>query len=322
MIEDTIRFQQTHFRKSLDDGKVDITATRRWYDEAQQNHMHCGESHSQDDEAFSFASLVHGLTSQFTGFGGMCKFPIVFQYDWNRLQQLRGEVQNLIHLDLCCAMFKNLLVVQGQSITESTIEQFQSRLCSILGDSLKPSDYVEKIWQSSTDTIALELVRALYVVQGRSITAISPTEVAEVEHRLSQLFQGQYSELYDRLVNNIHEQLEKSIMAHAEKFQNLSTFAIAESQRKRKTEPSKHTRGLQPDVDDIAKRIAHIAVLNWGVYADIVYNTTDIPGSSRRPILAAPNSPGHRNRRRPAFSFHEQHVQESIARAMRKHEIG
>lgn len=301
---------------------MDITATRRWYDEAQQNHIHCSENQFQDDEAFSFASLVHGLTSQFTAFGGMCKFPIVFQYDWNRLHQLRGEVQNLIHLDLCCAMFKNLLIVQGQSTTETTIEQLQSRLCSILGESLKSADYVEKIWQSSTDTIALELVRALYVVQGRSITAISHTEVAEVEQRLSQLFQGQYTELYDRLVNNIHEQLERLTMAHAEKFQNLSTFAIAESQRKRRTQQNKHGRGLQPDADDIAKRMAHIAVLNWGVYADIVYNTMDVPASLKRPILTPPSSPGHRHRRRPAFSFPEQHVPESIVRAVRKHEIG
>ncbi|KKY23887.1 putative camp-mediated signaling protein [Phaeomoniella chlamydospora] len=274
LIEDTVNFQSAYFHKKIAEQRFDPSTTRKWHEEAQQQHYTCNESTSQNDGTLRFASLIHGLTAELTTAGGMARLPPAFQCDRGRLQQLRTDVQNLIHLDLCCSLLRSLLTGHGAGSTDVSptemLTNFASRLFSLLWDDVRITEQAEEVWQNNTDVIALELARAVYESQNRDTKDISHAEVARIEQCLSNVLHGQYSQ-HQRTVNKIHEQVERSTMFHAQTFDTMSPFAMAESQKKWRISRDKLPGTKLPDPEDISRRLAHIATMNWRVFRDLIY---------------------------------------------------
>ena len=185
-------------------------------------------------------------------------------------------------------------VINGQhpATFVPVISAFSSRLFDLLGADLRSPDHadnVEEVWHNNLDLIAIEIVRAVYVSRGQNCNCISPAEVDSVRETLLRLFRGQYAE-HQRIVTKIHEDIERATVVHARRFHAMSPYQIAESQKQERLQRQKQSGQRPPDLEDVARKIAHIAVLNWNVFAGMVYNPEDrrVSSEERSTVMAAP----------------------------------
>jgi hypothetical protein len=126
-------------------------------------------------------------------------------------------------------------------------------------------------WQSNTNRIALEISRAISEVHGcnNSNNNLDGRILFIVEKTLTSCFTPESTRFqYSR--DFVQKRLEAATFAFARKYLHMRPLEICESQRTGQLQ--NHVAEPQcTDLERIAKRLAHIGVLHWKVWAPLLY---------------------------------------------------
>ena len=118
-----------------------------------------------------------------------------------------------------------------------------------------------------TEAVAMEITRAAYVECGLKHYTIPDDDFKSTTEYLRQAFTPKS---YGDLAYKLHVKLEQMTLTHASIFQEWSPLQISEAQKH--WQQSRIDKSLwRADAEDVARRVAHIAVLHWNVWAELVY---------------------------------------------------
>ncbi|EXJ63113.1 hypothetical protein A1O7_03558 [Cladophialophora yegresii CBS 114405] len=273
LIDDTVAFQQEFFRSRIGHGNLEAQASRKWYDLAVAKHQQC-HIDRQTPRSMPLAVLVDGMLE-------LClwpdpKLPATLAYDQKRLKELRGDIQDFVHLDMCLLVFNQLVRElsgpESQSMLERQVAEMHFLLRNRIMDITDGNpEEVSQIWLQHTEAIAVELSRAASLVHLGRAVPIPSTTVAKTTWLLQQMFVNEHQ--HHRRARQLVRAIEQEAHTHAIRFQNMTTLEISHAQKHWQQVRAQGCRWrLLPEIDDIARRLAHIASIHWRVWAELVYS--------------------------------------------------
>jgi T-complex protein 11 len=270
-LDDTIPFQQEFFTKKIMHGKIDARSCRDWYDGARQWHSVWLSSFSTTKNLDAYASLIHGMIATLFARPSTCALPKSFQFDLKRLEQLQTDMQDLVHLKAALLVFDELRswLAPGQAIAASlnTYAELQSRILAIVE---KEPDEGEP-WQACSADVALEITRAACAISGHSQNVVPDRLIQCTFLRLDEMFSGQTPQSA-QIWESTQEDLTNRAIHNAQIFNDMTPVAMSEAQHQWQQQHDRIPRFRPlPEVEDISRRVAHLGILHWKIWANLVY---------------------------------------------------
>ncbi|KIW96822.1 uncharacterized protein Z519_02213 [Cladophialophora bantiana CBS 173.52] len=278
LIDDTVSFQQDYFRSRMRHGEFKGEQSRAWYCDALEQHRQC-RLEGETARTLPTAALVHGILE-------LClchdpEVPATLAYDHKRLKEIRMDVQDMIHLDISLSVFDRLLrellghgpTSSRQGISETRVKDMhmllQNRIMDLTDGDLEGTP-MQDIWLRHANTVALELTRAAFLIWPGSTFPIPDSIVDKTTVRLVAQFEAEHQSQHH--ARAILHKLERATNDHTGNFQNMTVLAISQAQKQwQQARAARQKWRSLPEIEDIARRVAHIAAVHWRVWADLVY---------------------------------------------------
>ena len=191
----------------------------------------------------------------------MGQLPETLAFDNIRIGELRLELQDIIYLRLCGETVNQMCARSSGGICHAQRAQMplNDRILTIISDG--GNDRSPSRWQSQVGNIAVELVRATR----------GPREVCDELYKdAARKLRGEFARSSASTARSVSAEIEAKVFHHVTTFWDMSALAISESQKYWHQKMCEKT-SLQPDAEDIARRLAHMIVLHWRVWGDLVY---------------------------------------------------
>lgn len=271
---------------------MDIRASRRWYllakDQSPQWLCQVVQTHQIDHTLPTASSLkvflkalVHLITSD-------DPIPETFVFDMARIEKLRRSVCDAVIFDTCGRIFVQLKTEisgcchQSRKDMTASLEELRMSIFAIIAD----SDSDQRVDECTN--VALEILR---LAQQR----LDATILERVQQLLVDRFNEHkscrisYERRRDGEQCSVESQLLGQVLGLAAVFYGRSQLEIFELATAITTIPSRTTLRFTPPsplssplasimhlvLHPIAVRIAHIGILHWRIWADLVYEVTD-----------------------------------------------
>lgn len=209
-------------------------------------------------------ALIHGILKQCTHAEKISKLPDTLAYDRLRIRQLQEDVQDLIYLRICVQVFRTFLRQRLDTVSQRPSATLQCRITTIIEND--DSDSRHESWQAQIEDVAMEITRAAYADRGLQHCTIPGDDFEWTTTHLKGAFENEFG----LLAKEFHAKLEARTFAYAAIFQKRSPLQISEAQ-KRWQQRRHENRLWRADLEDVARRVAHVAVLHWKIWAGLVY---------------------------------------------------
>ncbi|PGH03792.1 hypothetical protein AJ79_07268 [Helicocarpus griseus UAMH5409] len=283
LIHDSVNALRKHFFKKqrIQDNLKEAQCARDWYVGCRSPQRYGHHLLPVPDNFESAKALFDGLFSHLFSFNSNRWLPYTFSLDFDRLCNIQDNIETLVMLEVCWRVFNGTVRrLHGDvSLCSSTYTSLQSRILSIVEygehaigeNSSLPGNTTIARFQTNIPNIALEIARAAHMLQGRNSGAACPdgNTVIVVLGQLNSLFWLK-SPLFWDICRDVQQRLQNVTVDFAEQYWSMTTLDIADSQHLR---PQLDCMSLPqiPDLQCIAKRLAHIGVLHWRVWAPELY---------------------------------------------------
>ncbi|KAI4739805.1 hypothetical protein E4T50_09710 [Aureobasidium sp. EXF-12298] len=260
LIDDTVNFQQKYHVHKISAGRFKPHGAHKWFKEEEALLSGCNLAPTPL-ETFSSA-VLRSLLSQ----SPIPNFPDTFHLDYERLRLLRSDVHNMIQMDMCCNAFDLLIKNKVNEQTRAAGKKsLQARITGIVGDA--------RLYLENLENLSAEIVRIVLELEGSNVTFDSDM-MSIVEHHLraelplaSSAFGLQLQTILDtelpRLCNAVNSSSRLPLLA-------LHDVMLPPTQSAGKRAPAKAV--AEPLLDEILKRVTHLAVIHWHVWSPIVYD--------------------------------------------------
>ena len=254
LIENGVEFSRDFFQARIGLGKLDPSPSLSWYRSIHQDALGKGPMQSE------YSVLVRGLILLATN--AQAEVPELLKYDYSRICQLREEISDLVHLDLCCAYVRSKL---RQQSNPSCMQSLRMRLLDLTDGECDHEAGSNALWDAQLDAVSAEVTRIIFTKGESSNPLIPATEFTTRFNDLSIRFEQIGSRL-----QNFAAELQQTVLKHVRIFQPLSALVISDVQQCHQEQRRNGTHGRHvPDPEDIARRMAHITVIHWRVWGDL-----------------------------------------------------
>lgn len=261
LIDDTVNFQQKYHVHKISAGRFKAHGAHKWFKEEEALLSGCNLAPTPL-ETFS-SGVLRSLLSQ----SPIPNFPDTFHLDYERLRLLRSDVHNMIQMDMCCNAFDLLIKNKVNEQTRAAGKKsLQAKITDIVGDA--------RLYLENLENLSAEIVRIVLELEGSNVTFDSDM-MSIVEHHLraelplaSSAFGLQLQTILDtelpRLCNAVNSSSRLPLLA-------LHDVMLPPIQPAGKRALVKAV--AEPLLDEILKRVTHLAVIHWHVWSPIVYDT-------------------------------------------------
>ena len=255
LIDDTVKFEQLYHSTRIQQRKYDVSYARYWYYSVKERIRNESFTSLADEDLKAFlTALVESLMPT-----SPKPCPDTFHFDSDRLQVLKTEIDSFVYEMMCCEVLKQVARVCDQKLPATSVAIFRTRLLAIVGDA-EPATW-------DTRNIAIEIAR------NAAGTRVGDTDIAQsVEKMLQKCFS-------DSDVRHICTQITESEMISrtfplVREHVGKSPQEVSNAMGK----PSHHANyTLSTDrLQHMILRLAHVAILHWQIWKDIVYTTEDL----------------------------------------------
>jgi hypothetical protein len=212
-------------------------------------------------------ALIHGILRECTRQEKITDLPVTLAYDRLRMERLQEDVQDIIYLHICVHVFKAFVRQRfsNRGLPPGTYKTLQWRIITLVENDNSGSR--NESWRVQIEAVAMEITRAAYVECGLKHSTIPDDDFESTTRYLRWAFTANS---YGILAKKLHTKLEEMTFMHASIFQEWSPLQISEAQKH--WQQSRLDKSLwRADAEDVARRVAHIAVLHWNVWAELVY---------------------------------------------------
>ncbi|KAL4809020.1 T-complex protein 11-domain-containing protein [Aspergillus unguis] len=271
LIEDTIPFLQEYFKTKIEREDIQVEPSRLWYQDIRERELRRLDN-PQTDAFWPLSLLFKGLSEFLLDFRTPDGFPDTFDFDADRLWQLRAGLQNAINLEICWYIFESYIHSQRRYLPAptQTYATFRSRIGTLMEES-EDCMRGSPRWLRNVRDIALDIAQFASTECFGDAT-ISDDVIGPIEASLEWHLSNEQC-LFQYFQNTLREKLLEATFRTAKKYLNMSPLAICESQRL----PTPTSAEQHYDIERISTRLAHIGVLHWKVWASMLYVRESVP---------------------------------------------
>lgn len=270
MVEDCVRFQQKVFmhRMTLE---PDLKEARSWFRTAPD--WECENEFSQ----FHRLSLVERrnaiVRSDLAVFmyavvdlvvAKRKNFPPTFEYDVQRLYRLQAEFQDCLRMATYVGIFNQAVYHLGFTI--SATREVRDNLTRQITDLTAHLD--APVGSTAYDeAVTLQIVRQAYLYCGNDSLPSDPflKEIEETVRRARDPRNIEYRQAQAIMFNELYDLVEDYVISTI----NLNPWAVIDRLNPMPSDP--YAPNEDVDLPVVARRLAHILVLHWRVWAPILY---------------------------------------------------
>ena len=285
LIEDTFNFQRKYNAHRIEMAKIDVAKAWLWLEDE------INVLWSEGINTTRLSALTSGLLKSVI-FEQAAAAPGTFYLDNDRLRSIRTDLHTVIYLNICRDVFYAMAATSNATTSDlaHAAKALDLSVSSIAGISCRFSERMKHI--------AAEIMRLVLALENRS-TAFDATLLDHIEQHLetdfytdSSAFQTHAQALLDRLLPKLkvtvkkHSklgalQLQDALLPPPPPINHAQPFGFGAV-----LTPVLPTPSSDPD-DEFVRRLTHVIVLHWQIFADLVYDS-DIP--SGPPTRASPPS--------------------------------
>ncbi|KAJ4294387.1 Protein SOSEKI 1 [Kalmusia sp. IMI 367209] len=316
LIDDTVNFEKHYHLDQIVNRrtKVNVDAAQEWWTFAVQEFQQLYPSTMSNTPRTQSEIFARAVVSDLFSRNSQQEqreLPDTFYLDFDRLRVLRSEIEDLVHFDICFTMFEQLLKEFGYSgtVSDGTKCHLRSSLAAIIGEGVGQGLYS---WMCNSEPLSLEIYRQAQLIAGRT-PVFSYNTLQNANQRLRSLFVITYashaSTLETAMVQQILSCVNKHHTSSPTELYNSLVVALPPPISMQSFVPSAPVTdtfsfSINTSHDrfhDLAKRISHLVILHWRVWATIAYvqentfpTTANLPPPPRRltPPQQTPKSLG------------------------------
>ena len=123
-----------------------------------------------------------------------------------------------------------------------------------------------ELWETQIEDVAMEMTQAAYIV-----CELGNYQIPDEDYECAIGFLKQaFADKYDLVADAFHARLERMTFDHCAIFQDKTPLQMSEDQ-KQWEQARNDNKTWRADAEDIARRVAHMSVLHWRVWAGLVY---------------------------------------------------
>ncbi|EXJ80178.1 hypothetical protein A1O1_08320 [Capronia coronata CBS 617.96] len=274
-IDDTVDFQRKYFGVRIENGHLTTRDSHRWwlvaFTDHGQNCVVLGETLNDPP----FVSLIHGLV-------GLCLnqlaiIPETLKYDTSRLRMLSAEIQELVHVEICLVVFNKLVEqIRGSAGGNPGLMygELRTRLMALTETDPALDTTVASCWKRHVNAVTLELMHSALRFCQKPDSTLTEDLAETTAKMLDEKFL--YEARFRIVARAVGRALEECTYKYAKVYEGLpaSTISYAQNRLRRRFQPPPGCR-LLTDFGIMASRLAHIAVIHWRVWEDLVYLRED-----------------------------------------------
>lgn len=204
-------------------------------------------------------------------FGGPIpsRLPPSFEYDMERLERVQRDFQDMICIDYYVQVCQNARRSRQPdthfALPPAALQDLKGRFWTIIQDCRKSCDS----WDEVTSTLAVFALQEAVGDDEEMKRSITANDIQRAQDEIS---------FPDSIFDNppISQELEKHFFQHARTFNGMHNLTISHEQvrwgkRHHLTDPL----NAYPDIEQLARNLAHISILHWRIWADLVYLPTE-----------------------------------------------
>ncbi|PNS14017.1 hypothetical protein CAC42_6530 [Sphaceloma murrayae] len=292
LIEDGVNFQTKYHLTRIHYGRTDVHRARKWF--YREHRLHLSNTPSPDKLSVFISALFKSLLSS----SSLSSLPENFSLDSDRLRSFRADLHSLIHTQLILDTLDRLLPnTLSAAVRNKAHETLRAALPSIIPPTRRPVDCAANI--------AVEVVR---IVQSSisSPNLFDAPKIDLAERFLRQDLQPGSTGFHIRNRQLLLSQLpalEKSVRTHLAMTPLAlhdamftapltSPAALFDKDARAQQMAAAQAKQQGKGVESVLKRIAHVAVLHWHIWAPIVYDSVVEEGEVGSPAISGYDSEG------------------------------
>ena len=270
LIEDGVSFQRDYFAARIRNQKLDVLPALNWYEAAKSEII----AKAPDESTSAIGVLVEGLVQLCTFPTNDVSLPLTLRYDAIRIQRFEEEVQDLVQFRTCCNVLDALSfrIIRRKLDTSLVHQNLESRLLDLIHSDNFIESGTGDAWQYEIDAIALEITRSAYAFATQAGASAPDHTFASSLERVRAVLTRDWA--IRRPADGLKTELIRLSLQHVSAFGSLSSLAISQAQQFHLQHTS-HQSPCLTSLDDVARRLAHIAVIHWRVWGDLAYTNTD-----------------------------------------------
>lgn len=266
LIETAVDFEKDYFSLLMGLGKIDISDSLKWFYKNYHKKRPLENAENGDLKPYITASVIDLLSCR----NMATEFPSTLAFDHTRLVLLRADVRQLVCVQLCVVLYKQLLLnykPAGAYISEcfkpANLSKVQEEILSIVTD-----DNGNIKWTRNVQAILLQLVKNV-VTNPQNTAFSSKTELPQsmIDFSYNWLIKQiqPNSDIYGLMEDKIFKDLVKEINANLEVENSINLLNISD-EHALKPALDESPAKLNSETKNIALRISTLVKFHWNVF--------------------------------------------------------
>ena len=258
MVDDTVDFEQRYFLRTMSSNSpaLDLRQACAWYDGVCDNGS-LEELNGESRMTIFVKSIIELVVT--TGES----FPSTFMFNYDRIRILRSDFRSCVYQAICIQGFEYITRPEGRvALHSQSCDSLLKRIISVVGPDMSTHS-----WTRNASAVALEILREVYALRG--IEGLPDETLLEQTEKSLRQYWDFGSAAYGEVEDHLYSRLEILVKQEIEAVEHLTPLQILNY-----VHPGPCDSNAEEDNEpllSIARRIAHIGVIHWRVWAPILY---------------------------------------------------
>ncbi|EGW34072.1 uncharacterized protein SPAPADRAFT_134029 [Spathaspora passalidarum NRRL Y-27907] len=253
LIETAIDFERDYFQTLINHGKININDSLNWFYKKYMKKITPDAQTNINDTTLKpiiISSIIDLLSCRQMA----TEFPSTLTFDHTRLVLLRADVRQLVCIQLCVILYKQLIINSkvpnsSELLSSANISKVQQDILAIVTD-----DNGNIKWTKNISSISLQLVKYLYPQQISQVNL--PKDLIDFSYNWLIKHIQPNSQVYGLMEIKIFNQLLSEIVN------------IIDGVDERELELTKSAPNNTTEMKNIATRIATLVKFHWNVFGN------------------------------------------------------
>ncbi|CAN3372560.1 hypothetical protein DIURU_004945 [Diutina rugosa] len=258
LIGTAVDFEREYFQSLISHNKIYIDDSLTWFYKKYSQAIKSGDVRPDDYSDTTLKPVIISSIIDLLSCRHMAtEFPTTLAFDHTRLVLLRADVRQLVCVQLCSVLYRQLAAKKPSRLAPSVISQVQQEILSIVTD-----DNGNIKWTKNIQAIALQLVKNVVSSPATAVSSKLPQDVVDFAyHWLIKHIQPS-SPVYGLMESKVFKDLLSEIMITIDE----EAPALAASQSSSQHTSSAPAKSESSELKNIAQRISTLGKFHWSVF--------------------------------------------------------
>lgn len=269
LIETAVDFEKDYFDQLISHGKIDISDSLKWF---YRNFHKKAPSAAKPDPECLKTVILSSIVDLLSCCSMATEFPSTLAFDHTRLVLLRADIRQLVCVQLCIVLFKQLVnnyapaaAYKTAACKSENITKVQEEILAIVTD-----DNGNVKWTRNVQAISLQLVKKVMTnpTTGKLVSGNPPQAMIDFSYNWLIKQTQPNSDVYALMEAKIFKDLLNEINGTLSADNAINVNSLANEFKLGSTKMKK----TDSEMSNIATRISTLVKFHWSVFGDYYTN--------------------------------------------------